>query len=111
MLHRAAPLEQVLPASFSRARLTLVSVDFTWAGGTQVLAICFVGWSEVGLEEVHMQEMHSDGLLIKYIPVDVNKAGNHLPPPNCPTTRCPYKRIRLASTNDQHPAAKGIIQR
>lgn len=31
------------------------------------------------LKEVHMQEMHSDELLIKYIPVDVNEAGNHLP--------------------------------
>lgn len=33
------------------------------------------------LEEVHMQEMHLDGLLIKYIPLDVNKAGNQPPPP------------------------------
>lgn len=35
------------------------------------------------LEEVHMQEMHLDGLLIKYIPLDVNKDGNQ-PPPQTP---------------------------
>lgn len=56
-----------------------------------------------------MQEMHSDGLVMNYIPLDVNKAGNHPATPNSPTSRCPYKWNRLASANDQRPAEKGII--
>lgn len=83
MLHRAAPSERVLLVSFSRAQLTLDSVDLHWAGGAQVLAVGFAGRSETALEEVPVQEVHLAGLLIKHIPVHVKKAGNHhhhLPP-------------------------------
>lgn len=76
-------LQSSIPASpagiiqMSWAR-SLFFVDFGWAGGAQVLAVCFARWSEMDLKEVHMQEMHSEELLIKYIPVNVNEAGNHL---------------------------------
>lgn len=52
------------------------------------------------LREVRMQEMYSDGLLIKYIPVNVNKAGNHPPPLDALTNELDL-RAQMINTQQQ----------
>jgi len=74
---RASPAGVAQPSSAH----ALVSVGLGWAGRAQVPAVCFAGWSERDLKEVRMQETRSDGLLIKYITVDVNNARNPGPSP------------------------------